>query len=479
MIKPPPNLRKRLWLAGSGIALFLLTLVVAGALLDPAARDGRLWLGHDFLPAYVAGGFVRTGEPAKMYDRSAFLAAQDRVVRDADLEMTGRYAAALNPPHFALLFAPLSALPYRTAAAVWLTINVALLAASVALLVGLLPPDARLDWKTWGLVPLLVTTSMPFLQAAGHQQNTFLSLLILTATVALWRQRRAFAAGAVLGLLFYKPQLALVIALVLVVDLGRRAVLGLGITGTALLLLTVLLAPGALGAYFHNLASNLAWIQAQPTYNWGRQVTLLGFARFLGAPAPVARALWITTCAFGLVALAARTRPPRATRVRLFPSPGTPGEGEGGGSSHWCRGEAPPPQPSPGVPGEGAIALGRSRAIALTLTATPLLIPYCLDYDLLLLAVPAILFAGDWMTSARPTHRVDRVALWAWLALYAWLFANPGLAGVVRVSLTVPLLATLATAMILRDRASREAVEQRPQPAPPPREADRPEALAA
>jgi hypothetical protein len=32
-----------------------------------------------------------------------------------------------------------------------------------------------------------------------------------------------------------------------------------------------------------------------------------------------------------------------------IPSPGTPGEGQGGGST----GNAPPPQPSPGVPGEG------------------------------------------------------------------------------------------------------------------------------
>ena len=147
-------------------------------------------------------------------------------------------------PTFALLFAPLSALPYRTAAAVWLGINIVLYTASLVLLVRMLPIEARRDWKTWGLVPLLVTASMPFLQAAGHQQNTFLSLLILAGTVTLWRGRSAFAAGAVAGLLFYKPQLALVVAVVLAIDLGRRAVLGLGVTGMALLLLTVWAMPG-------------------------------------------------------------------------------------------------------------------------------------------------------------------------------------------------------------------------------------------
>ena len=45
----------------------------------------------------------------------------------------------------------------------------------------------------------------------------------LTAAVALWRKGRGFWAGAVLGLLFYKPQLALVVAAVMVIDQGRRA----------------------------------------------------------------------------------------------------------------------------------------------------------------------------------------------------------------------------------------------------------------
>src|SRR5437867_3516398 len=44
-----------------------------------------------------------------------------------------------------------------------------------------------------------------------------------------------------------------------------------------------------------------------------------------------------------------------------FPSPDTPGEGQGGGFSVACD-EGPPPLPSPGVPGEGE---NGARAIAL------------------------------------------------------------------------------------------------------------------
>ena len=139
------SLRKRLWKTGGAIGLFVLTLAVAGPLMGRDRGDGKLGLGYDFLPAYVAGHFARTGEFARMYDRAAFCDYQSQVIRDAGLDMDGRYGACLNPPHFALLFAPLSALPYRTAAAVWLGINIVLYAASLVLLVRMLPIEARRD----------------------------------------------------------------------------------------------------------------------------------------------------------------------------------------------------------------------------------------------------------------------------------------------------------------------------------------------
>lgn len=431
---PPSTLRKRLWLSGGGVGLFVLTLLVAGPLLDKDAGDGKVNLGYDFLPAYVAGHFARTGESAKMYDRAAFCAMQDRVIREARLDMDGRFGAGLNPPHFALLFAPLSALPYRAAAGVWLGINVALFAASLVLLVRLLPIEARRDWRTWGLVPLLTAVSMPFLQAAGHQQNTFLSLLILVTTVTLWRSGRGLAAGAVAGLLFYKPQLALVVAAVLVIHLGRRAVLGLGVTGVALLLATVLAMPGALAEYLQTLASNLDWIQNQHRYNWGRQVTFLGFARLLiygnqpGAPTFLARAVWLTGATAVGAALAAV-----AFRARRS----TPGTDDNFGAG--------------------------DRLIALAITSTPLLIPYYLDYDLLLLSVPAVLFASEMMPQPA-WRRVDQWTLRAWIAVYAWSYLNPGLSGMMRVSLTVPLLTALMAGLFARCLWRRQSLEGSGQP---------------
>src|SRR3989442_471366 len=83
-------------------------------------------------------------------------------------------------------------------------------------------------------------------EAVSHGQNTFVSLMVLAITVALWRARQAFIAGLVCGLLFYKPQLGAIVAVVMVASLGRRALLGVAITGTFLLLVTVATMPGAL-----------------------------------------------------------------------------------------------------------------------------------------------------------------------------------------------------------------------------------------
>ena len=461
MTTKAPNLCKRLWLGGGGVGLFILTLVLAGPFFDRSPDRGKLGLGYDFLPAYVAGHFARTGEFAKMYDRAAFSEMQTRVIRDADLEMDGRYGAGLNPPHFALMFAPLSALPYRTAATAWLAINVALLGGALALLLNLLPKhipchpggsgsDPRdlgntsgslrpeiprsaslprddgcqlpapspvqsdpTSWKVKGLVPLLVLASMPFCQAMGHQQNTFLSLFLLCATVTLWRGGRHFGAGVVCGMLFYKPQVALVVAIVLALDCGRRAVLGLGVTGVATLLLTVWVMPGALEEYARTLPLNVDWIQNRVQYNWDRQATFQGFwrlllhGRTLGPSMMVRFLCWTSSFAVAAALAVVFFR----TRRNALSS--------------------------------------RDRLIAASIASTPLLIPYFMDYDLLLLAVPAVLYAADLMRSGVATS-ADRWTVRAWIALYAWAYLSPGLSGILRVSLTVPLLAAVATGLILR-----------------------------
>ena len=134
---------------------------------------------------------------------------------------------------------------------------------------------------SWPLMPVLLMLSMPFLQCMTHAQNSCMSLLILAGAVAAWRGRRGILAGVILGLLFYKPQLAAVLAMVLIVDLGWPALAGLGMTGAGLLAINLMTLPGSLTDYLHRLPDNVRFVQTQVPYMWDRHVTIKAFWRLL------------------------------------------------------------------------------------------------------------------------------------------------------------------------------------------------------
>src|SRR5258705_13284057 len=63
--------RRRLWLAGIAIGLFLSTMVVGNAFVPRDKAVTRAMLGHDFLAFYTAGSFVREGRYREMYSLDA------------------------------------------------------------------------------------------------------------------------------------------------------------------------------------------------------------------------------------------------------------------------------------------------------------------------------------------------------------------------------------------------------------------------
>src|SRR5436190_373861 len=75
---------------------------------------------------------------------------------------------------------------------------------------------------------------VPVFAAVSYGQNSLLSLFILAGVFALLRRGRDGLAGIVLGCLLYKPQLVLVLALLLVLERRWRALLGLGAMGGVL-----------------------------------------------------------------------------------------------------------------------------------------------------------------------------------------------------------------------------------------------------
>jgi hypothetical protein len=283
---------------------------------------------------------------------------------------------------------------------IWTGINVTAAGVAAGLLSRLAPWERTSDKL---LVAARVLCSAPFHQSIAHGPNSALSLLLVTVATTAWKTGRTFLASVCLGLLLYKPQLAVALAAVLVLLRGWRAGGGVAYVACAVLLLTVETMPGALGDYLARLPLNLHAMQVEQTYNWERHVTLRAFWRLLlqgRGPGETHRAVHLLTAFSAAPLLLGLAFAARRARTRSQ----------------------------------------TQSLIAATVAAAPLLMPFYFDYDLLLLAAAAALVT-------KPT----RLQLVLWAALYAWLFVNPYVAGAVRLNLTVPLLWCVAIGLV--DRA--------------------------
>ena len=383
--------------------LFLLTAALCMVLVTPGYDACRRAFGGDFLAFYAAGTLVREGRSSQLYDLEAVRRVEREVARAEGMELGEAVGPWWNPPIYAWVFAPLSAMPFGQALGVWTGVNL-VAAGSAVWLLGRMVRE-----RTGGdpaLVLLLVLASAPLVQSVVHGQNSAMSLLLVTVAAAAWRDGRTFTASACLGLLLYKPQLAAALAVVLVLHRGWRAGAGLAYVAAVVVVLTNEAMPGALTDYFHRLPQNLHALQVEQTYLWDRHVTLKAFWRLLlqgRGPGETTVAVHVLTwlsaapLLLGLPFAAIRTR------------------------------------------STGAL-------IAATIAAAPLLMPFYFDYDLLLLVVAAAV-----------TTNVSRRTLALWAALYLWLYVNPYVAGAIRFNLTVPLVWSLAAMQVLTALRQRHA----------------------
>jgi len=232
---------------------WLLSVTRGPGLLDLAGNVK----GADFIEFYTAGALVGRGDADRLYD----LERQQRFEHalTAPQDWPGLHPF-INPPFFAWPFVPLAALPYLVAFAIWSAIGVALVVATVALV-----RDGPAAWRAlpWAFA------FPPVFASVSYGQNALLSLFILAAAVALLRHGRDFAGGLVLGVLLYKPQLLVVLGIVLLAD--RRWWTVAGLATMAALLAAATLATGVPAAQSYlALASTFGAMQTHagfPTWN--------------------------------------------------------------------------------------------------------------------------------------------------------------------------------------------------------------------
>ena len=183
-----PALLFGLFLGASWVAVF-------------AIAQGRV----DFRQLYAAGYMVRTHHGHELYDYAAQKHFQDTLVSPAE-----RALPFVRPAYQALLFAPLSVLPYVYAYIAWFLLNLVLL----HFWLRLFRPLTHSLRKVWKFLPLaLVMGFIPILLSLLQGQDSVLLLVILSAALILLERERAFAAGAMLAVGLFKFQLVLPIAL--------------------------------------------------------------------------------------------------------------------------------------------------------------------------------------------------------------------------------------------------------------------------
>jgi len=204
-----------------GVVIFIIWVEIL------ALKSGQPFsktLGQDFKAFYIGGRFFLEGDMAKLYD---FSAQRDFLDSRVTPVTTNDIAAFVYPPITAVLFAPFVLGDYAAGLLLWWGVGLLTLALSLYLLRReFLPSTAPSTGR------LLLTSFLfyPTLAWFLYGQNSALTLLLYSLTFVLLRRGRDLAAGAALGLLLYKPQLAIALGVVLLVKWRWRALIGGALT---------------------------------------------------------------------------------------------------------------------------------------------------------------------------------------------------------------------------------------------------------
>jgi hypothetical protein len=375
--------RARLW-AGGFLVAFAAAILFLAATAHGLNDYERRPLGTDFSDVYAAGTLVLGGTPSAAYDPAQHY-AREQAIFGRDTPFYGWH----YPPFFLLVAGALAHLPYLPALILWQAAGLALYLAAMSLL----SRSAR-D-RYWLLLALAFPAVFVNLT---HGQNGFLTAALFAGAIALL-DRRPVIAGLLFGLLAYKPQFGILILLVLAATARWRSFAAAGATVAALVLLATL----TFGAEI--------WSAFLASTHFSRTVVLeqggTGFEKIQSVFAAVR--LWGGSVDLAYAAQAAATLGVAAALVVLWRS-----------------------RASMASKGAG-LCLG-------ALLATP----YCLDYDMMLLAPAIALLAAD--GRARGFFPYERTVL---AALWLVPIATRGVAGASHIPLGLIVMA-FAFALTLR-----------------------------
>jgi hypothetical protein len=350
--------RLRLWALA-----FLLGFAVAIVTLFATAHgnsdyDGRP-LGSDFSNVYAAGRAALHGDATLPFD-PVRQAAAERAIFGSKTPFYGWH----YPPYFLLIAAPLAALPYLAALAVWQIATLLLYLGALWLLLRNGPSPKLAGDTLWPVLALGFTAVFVNLT---HGHNGFLTAALFAGGLALL-DRRPIVAGILFGLLAYKPQFAIVVPLVLLATGRWRVLIAAGTMLAALTVVaTMLFGWQVWSAFLTSAHFTRVVVLEQGGTGFHKIQSVFAWVRLWGGSIPLAYLLQGLTTIGAVAAVTALWR-------------------------------------------SGASMADKGAALCL---AAILATPYSLDYDLMILAPAIALLAAQGMAQGfRPGWRTMLAILW-------------------------------------------------------------------
>ncbi len=333
--------------------------------------------GLDFVNFWAASHLTLEGFPASAFDIHAIFEAERLGAPAADHVIPWAY-----PPTFQLIVTPLALMPYGVA---WFVF----VAASLIAYVLALRPLVKLR-EADPCDALVLAVGFPGLAVAILVGQNSLISAALFAGAAVAIDKRPRLAGALLGLLAFKPQLAFLVPVALLAARQWRAFFAAGVTALLFCsIATLVFGIDLWFAFFKNTLLMDNVLENGSVALWNKCPSAYIFVRVLGLP----RAL-----AYGVQAVTALA----ATASVAFV---------------WYR--------------KGATPLAFA-----VLVAAGLLVPhYCFYYEFALLAVPLAILASD--MDRRGATRNEKIAL---VFLYAMPVVAVSFAGVLHFQPGFPAL---------------------------------------
>jgi len=253
-------------------------------ILDP----GGFPVGRDFLNTWMGGRSAFSGGPANWFDSDVYMAAILKVTGIPDLApMYWSY-----PPHLMLFIWPFGLLGFLPSYMVWCAVGLALYVwAAVA---------GGVDRRCWMFLAVAPAVTVNVFLG----QNGFLTAALLIGGLANL-DRRPIIAGILFGILTIKPQLGLLLPVLLVLG-GHWRVISSAIATTALLVAATAIwfGPDIWIQYLHKVAPQQHdLLNVAGVMGWPIVASAFVNARLVGLPDNHAWMVQgvVSACAFGAV----------------------------------------------------------------------------------------------------------------------------------------------------------------------------------